>query len=135
MSKIIMLGGSVPQMPVAAHGSTIAAPVSGANDLVGADASSQAPSDASSAGALPVPVEPVASADQLTALVAQIQSKVAAFTPGLEFSVDQLSGKSIVTITDTATNDVVWQFPSVAAIQISKELDQFQKGVLINRKA
>ena len=72
--------------------------------------------------------------EQLDNLVAEIQSKVAAFAPGLEFAVDQLSGKSIVKVTDTATNDVVWQFPSVAAIQISKELDQFQKGVLINRQ-
>lgn len=74
-------------------------------------------------------------ADQLTALVAHIQAKVSAFTPDLHFSVDLGSGKPIVMVTDQVTKEVVWQFPSATAIQISKELDLVQKGFLLNRKA
>ena len=38
-------------------------------------------------------------------------------------------------VTDQSTKDVLWQFPSEAAIEISKALDLFQKGALLNRKA
>ena len=127
MSKIKSLGGQMPQMPLAATAKPAAVAETGASD------SAQAELVSTTATSIDTATN-TSSPEQLDDLVAQIQSKVAAFAPGLEFSVDQLSGKSVIKVTDTATNDVVWQFPSVAAIQISKELDQFQKGVLINRR-
>ncbi len=128
MSRIKSMGGQAPQMPMA----VVARPAVAAT----ADAADTALDErASQASATPPAAEASTPEPQhLEDLIAHIQSKVAAFAPGLEFAVDQSSGKSVVKVTDTATNDVVWQFPSVAAIQISKELDQFQKGVLMHRQ-
>ena len=64
-----------------------------------------------------------------------MQDKVAAFTPELQFSIDQDTGQAIVKVTDQTTKEVVWQFPSETAFQIAREIDRFQKGLLLNRKA
>ena len=126
MSKIKSVGGPPSKLPIMAVTKAASAASNATDSALSDSASHTAGSGVAAVSA--VEHEP------LEDLVAQIQTKVAAFAPGLEFSVDQLSGKAVVKVTDTATNDVVWQFPSVAAIQISKELDQFQKGVLINRQ-
>jgi flagellar protein FlaG len=73
--------------------------------------------------------------DELKSMVNDIQSKVPATAKDLQFSIDQDSGKSVVTLTDRATKEVLWQVPSEVALRISRELDQFQKGTLVNRQA
>lgn len=73
--------------------------------------------------------------DELKKLVQEMQDKVAAFTPELQFSIDQDTGQAIVKVTDQTTKEVVWQFPSETAFQIAREIDRFQKGLLLNRKA
>jgi flagellar protein FlaG len=75
------------------------------------------------------------SADELKRMVNDIQSKVPAASNELQFSVDQDSGKPVVTMTDRDTKEVLWQVPSEVALRISRELDQFQKGTLVNRQA
>lgn len=52
----------------------------------------------------------------------------------IEFSVDQDSGRTIVQVIDTDTQDVLRQFPSKDALAISHELDKLQ-GLLIRDKA
>jgi uncharacterized FlaG/YvyC family protein len=78
--------------------------------------------------------KPVTTPDDLQELVADIQRKVASFSPELQFSIDQKSGQPIVTMTDKTTNQVVWQFPSEEAMQVRKALDQFQRGTLLNHQ-
>ncbi|MDR3369150.1 flagellar protein FlaG [Rhodoferax sp.] len=75
-----------------------------------------------------------ANLDDLEKLVSDIQSKVPVASKDLRFSVDQDSGKSVVTLTDRATKEVLWQVPSEVALRISKELDKYQKGALVNRR-
>lgn len=75
------------------------------------------------------------SADELKAMVADIQRKIASVTPELQFSVDQQSGQAIVTMMDSNTKEVLWQFPSDQVLQVRKELDQYQRGTLVHRKA
>lgn len=72
---------------------------------------------------------------ELNHLVKKMQSRVSETSPELQFSVDQDSGKAIVKVTDQTTQKVIWQFPSEAALRISKEMDRFQKGLLVNQKA
>jgi flagellar protein FlaG len=81
------------------------------------------------------PVDTTASASQIKQITEELQRRVAALAPELQFSVDQSSGETIVKFTDPSTNEVIQQFPSEALIQIGKALDQFQKGLLLNRKA
>ena len=52
----------------------------------------------------------------------------------IEFSVDQESGRTIVQVIDTDTQDVLRQFPSKDALALSHELDKLQ-GLLIRDKA
>jgi len=68
-------------------------------------------------------------------MVSEMQKKVATYSPELQFSIDQDSGKMIVKLTDKSTNTLLWQFPSEAAMQIGKELDQYQQGLMVNRRA
>jgi flagellar protein FlaG len=74
-------------------------------------------------------------AEQLRAMVDEISAKVAQISPQLQFSIDKESGKTIIKVTDRNTNEVVWQFPTDEALQITRELDRFQKGLLLNRQA
>lgn len=118
------LAGMAPPMPVTSPTSASIAHTAASVDPVGPD-----PATTATQAHVRAPT-----ADQLTALVAHIQAKVSAFTPDLHFSVDLGSGKPVVMVTDQVTKEVVWQFPSTTAIQISKELDLVQKGFLLNRK-
>ncbi len=52
----------------------------------------------------------------------------------LSFSVDDVSGRQVVTIVDTQSNEVIRQFPSKEAIAIARALDKLQ-GLLIREKA
>lgn len=52
----------------------------------------------------------------------------------LSFSVDDVSGRQVVTIVDNQSNEVIRQFPSKEAIAIARALDKLQ-GLLIRDKA
>ena len=73
--------------------------------------------------------------EDLQKIASAIQQKFSAVSTDLEFSVDSESGKSIVTMTDKHTKEVVWQFPSEEAMKLAKAMDQYQKGQVISRKA
>ena len=72
--------------------------------------------------------------EELKKLVSAMQSKVAQTASDLEFSIDKESGKSVVKVTDRASKQVIWQFPSEQALQVTKELDRFL-GAFLNRTA
>jgi len=69
---------------------------------------------------------------ELTRQVQALQSKMDRLNPALAFVVDQDSGKAVIQLTDRATKEVIQQFPTEAALHISKALDRFQKGQLID---
>ena len=130
MSNITSLGSS-PSLFASGTGTSapVPEPVSSGEKLT-----SPAPNAGSNSvvsAARPAPP----SAQELHAAVSSIQAKVSAISPELQFSIDQTSGRSLIMVTDQSTKDVLWQFPSEAAIEISKALDIFQKGALLNRKA
>lgn len=52
----------------------------------------------------------------------------------LQFSLDEDTGRTVVKMIDTATDEVLRQFPSEEMLSISKSIDRMQ-GLLINRKA
>jgi uncharacterized FlaG/YvyC family protein len=70
---------------------------------------------------------------ELANQVRELQVKMDKLNPALAFVVDQTSGRALIQLTDRDTNEVIQQFPSAAAIQISKALDRFQKGQLVNK--
>ena len=126
---------SAPRMADAAD----AAPVP-AKSSAALDDSSQPPAPtlahaATAAGAAPAAAASAKtlSKEEIAKQVHELQAKMDKLNPALTFVVDKDSGRALIQLTDRATKEVILQFPSEAALQISKALDQFQKGQLISR--
>ena len=94
-----------------------------------------APAKQVATNAAPQSAKVALSSDELKNLANEIQRKVSAISSDLQFSVDQETGKDLIRVTDRTTKKIVWQFPSEEALNITKALDQYQKGVMLNRKA
>ena len=80
------------------------------------------------------PIVSMRGADELKKLVADMQTRLSGANAKLVFSVDQDSGRSVVKVTERSTNEVIWQFPTEQALQVSKELGRYL-GALVNRTA
>lgn len=78
---------------------------------------------------------PALATQDLKKLAQMMQQKVAARSPDLQFSVDQDSGKSVIKVTDRTTHELIWQIPSEVALKVTKEIDLFLKGSILNHKA
>ena len=134
---------------IAVSSSTIAA---GLTSVVGASASgSSQPTVAAAAAPTPTPppnadassagnsVAKAASKEvspsTLNSQVRALQTKMDSLNPSLAFVVDQASGRLVIQLTDRHTKEVIQQYPSEAAIQISQALDRFDNGKLLNQTA
>lgn len=73
--------------------------------------------------------------EQVQRISEELQRRVNTVAPELQFSVDHDSGQSVMTLTNPTTKEIIRQFPSEETLKIGKELDRFQKGLVINRKA
>jgi flagellar protein FlaG len=80
-----------------------------------------------------LPQDPIDSA-RVGAAVDAINRKLEEGSQQLRFAVDGDSGKMIVRVVDTATNQVIRQIPSEVAIAISHSLEQLQ-GLLVRQRA
>ena len=87
------------------------------------------------AGTAAVSLDKALSKAELASQVKELQVKMDKLNPALAFVVDQESGRAMIQLTDRNTKEVIQQFPTVAALQISKALDRFEKGQLVNRTA
>jgi len=76
-----------------------------------------------------------ASPEDIQRASADLQRRVNTLAPELQFSVDETSGRSIIKFTDRATNEVIRQFPTEEALALTRAMDQFQRGLIFNRKA
>jgi flagellar protein FlaG len=71
---------------------------------------------------------------QLAQAVASINQTLRALTPGLEFSVDQDSRRTVVRVVDQQTKELIRQMPTAETLEIAKALDRVQ-GLLISLRA
>lgn len=71
---------------------------------------------------------------QLDQAVETINRFLQPVASSIQFSIDEESGRTLVKVIDTDTNDVLRQFPSKEAIAISSELSKLQ-GLLLREKA
>jgi len=74
--------------------------------------------------------------------VSELNSFVQNIQRGIQFSVDEDSGNSVITVTDRETGDVIRKFPSEEMLAISAQLnenlamqDDAGRGLLVNAKA
>ena len=78
--------------------------------------------------------ETQASREELDKAVKAVDDFVNAVNNSLQFSVDSDTGKTVVKVIDSATKEVIKQFPSEEMLAIAKALDGI-KGLLVHQKA
>lgn len=64
----------------------------------------------------------------------EVEKAVAPMAQSLQFSLDKDSGKTVVKVMDTDTNEVIRQIPSEEVLAISKAVDKL-KGLLLKQQA
>lgn len=72
--------------------------------------------------------------EQVKDAAQQIEQFTQNIAQNLKFSVDEDTGKTVVKIVDSQTQEVIRQIPSEEAISIARTLDKVQ-GLLLNGKA
>lgn len=75
------------------------------------------------------------SVEDLERAVAAVNQAMQQSGRNLEFSVDSDSQKTIVRVVDTRTGELIRQVPTETALEISRSIDQFQRGLLLNQTA
>jgi len=73
-------------------------------------------------------------AADLTAVVEQIQQSLSKSNTGLQFSVDDSTGKTEVKVVDAQSGDVIRQIPNEEVMAISRNIGKMQ-GLLFHSKA
>lgn len=82
------------------------------------------------AGAKPIRIDPpkpedaVPAKEELAQALKSINAALQDRSPGLEFSIDRDSDRSVVKVVDKDTQEVIRQMPSREAIEIAKALDK-----------
>jgi flagellar protein FlaG len=92
--------------------------------------SAERPPQADSARA---PAQPIDSA-QLQDAVLRAGDAVRKLASNLLFSLDQETGKTVIKIVDSQTNEVIRQIPSEEVLAIARNLDRIE-GLLLKQKA
>ena len=76
----------------------------------------------------------VPSAGELQKALEEVEKAVAPMAQSLQFSLDKDSGRTVVKVMDTDTNEVIRQIPSEEVLAISKAVDKLT-GLLIKQQA
>jgi len=79
-------------------------------------------------------VTPEKAQEALKEALEDIDSNIAQSATSLRFSVDKTTGKTIVSVVDAQTQEVVRQIPAEEIMKMARTLDRMQ-GLLFNGKA
>jgi len=109
---------------------------SAATAVPGGGASPTPRPDAAVAAALQALTTPQShqSSQQVQQAFEKIRAAVAPMAQDLHFSMDDSSGKTVVRVVDTSTQEVIRQIPSEEVLHMAQELDRMQ-GLLLRGKA
>ncbi|MBR9856086.1 MAG: flagellar biosynthesis protein FlaG [Gammaproteobacteria bacterium] len=80
------------------------------------------------------PVASELSTEQLEEMAGQMESFIGSFNRGLKFRVDEDSGRSVVTVVDNHSGDIIRQIPSEELLDVITRLAEASGG-LIDTKA
>lgn len=72
--------------------------------------------------------------EELRAAVEKIQEFVSSTASDIKFSIDEESGRTVVRVVDSETQEVIRQIPSQEMLDLAQALDKLQ-GLLIKQKA
>lgn len=97
-------------------------------------APAQVPVKAPAAAPPPTPQQQP-SAEQVAKAMESMKQLIETTAPNsLQFSVDDATGKTIVSVTDAQTGEMIRQIPSKELLEIARSLDKMQ-GLLLHQKA
>lgn len=88
-------------------------------------------------GTRTTPVSLVASVEQVQAAVSAVAEFVADFARELQFRVDDASGRTVITVRNAATDEVVRQIPSEEVLELAARIREASdtNGVLMRARA
>lgn len=78
----------------------------------------------------PAPAAPDITQETMRAVARQIESYLKANGRDLQFSVDEETGKTVVTVRDKATGEIIRQIPDAEALRISQALGNQPNALL-----
>ncbi len=108
------------------------------SDSQQAAAASSAAEDGKTVTGLQAPRQPTSvqetNSQELSAALEEVQKTIRPFASELNFSLEEDTGRMLVKIVDTETDEVIRQIPSEELLRISKALDKLQ-GLLLNSEA
>jgi flagellar protein FlaG len=77
---------------------------------------------------------PPATPDQIQSALQEVRDALAPVARNLRFSIDDDTGRTVIKIIDSSTDQMIRQIPSEEILAIAKALDRLQ-GLLIKQKA
>lgn len=83
---------------------------------------------------MPDPAVQPPSRQQIDQAMEQMREALPPVARNLQFSLDEETGRSVVRVVDSTTNEVIRQFPSEELLAIAKALDKFT-GLMLKQKA
>jgi flagellar protein FlaG len=78
---------------------------------------------------------PALTAAAMESLASDWQRNLADVAPEIEFSVDLVSGRSLIRVVDRTTDELIRQIPSEEALAISEAIEAFQKRLMPDQEA
>ncbi len=73
-------------------------------------------------------------AEQVEQMVKEVKQVVEQVAQNLRFSVDESTGRTVITVTDAATQEVIRQIPSEEMLAVARALGRLQ-GLLLRKEA
>lgn len=80
-------------------------------------------------------VQDATTPEQLQSVTEQLSHTMDLMRKGLEFRVDDKSGKSVVSVLDMDSGDVIRQIPSEEALKLAEKLSEVADGLLMKTEA
>lgn len=77
---------------------------------------------------------PPPSKEQVEVAVEAVQKAVEPVARNLQFSIDKETGKTVISVVDAATREVIRQIPGEEILAIARAIDRMQ-GLLLKQKA
>jgi flagellar protein FlaG len=74
------------------------------------------------------------SREQLDEAMVEVKKALAPVARNLQFSIDDETGRSVVKVVDSSTNEVIRQIPSEELLAITHSMDKFS-GLFVKQKA
>jgi len=78
--------------------------------------------------------QPIVDSDTVKEAAHRINEQLRALQQGLQFSVDEATGHTVVLVLDSETGQTIRQIPSEEALAISQSLERLQ-GILLKQQA